>query len=469
MPENLTFAREYYPAKTSSGPTIYGREPKISMIQPHTTARLTALAALTFSLSYANAQKFDFGTDAAMSGTRAVTSTTRYSAATGFGLEGTAQVTVFGDTNTDGLMASAPFRFSAAVPEGVYDVTIVFGNPTAATATTVLAEARRLMLENVETAPGKTETRTFTVAVKRPELKVGGKVGLKTSQRLTNWDEKLTLEFNGAHPSVCSVEIAPAVNPVGIFIAGDSTVTDQAGEPYTGWGQMLPRFFKAGAFVWNEAQSGETLSSFENAHLLQKIWENARPGDYLFIQFGHNDQKDKHAGAGPFTSYKSNLKKYVAGARERGLIPILVTPMERRRYSGGQFSQTLTDFAEAVRQTGAEAKVPVIDLNAQSQKFYAALGGENSKTAFVYYAANSFPGQTEALHDDTHFSSYGAYELARMMTTAIADQKLGLAPLLTDDFVAFDPSQPDDVAALALPVSPPELGFADKVSKPEGS
>lgn len=201
---------------------------------------------------------------------------------------------------------------------------------------------------------------------------------------------------------------------------------------------------------------------------LSICWENARPGDYLLIQFGHNDQKDKYAGAGPFTSYKTNLKKTIAGARGRGLNPILMTPMERRHYSDGKFSQTLTDYAEAVRQVGAEEKVPVIDLNAQSQKFYAALGGEGSKKAFVYYAANSFPGQTDALKDDTHFSSYGAYELARIVTTAIASQKLGLAPFLTDDCAPFDPSRPDAVAALVLPVSPPELGFVNKSVKPEG-
>lgn len=287
------------------------------------------------------------------------------------GLESDSQVTAFDGVPADapardGLESSAPFRFSAAVPEGVYDVTITFGNPTAATSNTVKVEARRLMLQNLETKGGQMETRTFTVAVKRPQLKAGGKVGPKESQRPTNWDEKLTLGFNGAHPSVCSVKIAPTKNPVGIFIAGDSTVTDQAGEPFTGWGQMLPRFFKSGAFVCNEAQSGETLSSFKNAWLLQKIWENARPGDYLLIQFGHNDQKDKYAGAGPFTSYKTNLKRTITGARTRGLIPILVTPMKRRRYSNGKFSQTLTDYAEAVRQAGAEEKVTVIDLNAQS-------------------------------------------------------------------------------------------------------
>ena len=151
------------------------------MIPVNITAPLFALATLTFGLSYAQAQTFDFGAGATVSGARAVTPATHYSVESGYGLEDNAQVNAFGDDKTNGLMADTPFRFSAAVPEGIYDVTVVFGHPTAATATTVLAEARRLMLQNVETKAGQTATRTFTVAVKRPELKAGGKIGLKVS------------------------------------------------------------------------------------------------------------------------------------------------------------------------------------------------------------------------------------------------------------------------------------------------
>jgi lysophospholipase L1-like esterase len=437
----------------------------------------TALATSTLCLSCAQAQqpastdgtwKFDFGSGPVAPGYRAVTPETRYSTENGFGLEGETKLTAFNGTGSDALKrdsltSSTPFLFSAAVPEGFYDVTVTLGGKEASI-TTVKAEARRLMLQNISTAAGKLETRTFTVAVKRPELASGKTIGLKPSQRPTNWDEKLTLEFNGSNPSVVAIEIAPAKAPVGIFIAGDSTVTDQAGEPFTGWGQMLPRFFKQGVFVWNEAQSGESLSSFERARLLQKIWDKARPNDYLFIQFGHNDQKDKYIGAGPFTSYKTNLQHYIAGARERKLIPILLTPMERRRFKDDVPFGTLTDYAEAVRQVGQEENVPVIDLNASSLKFYAALGVENSKKAFVHYTANSFPNQAEALRDDTHFDSYGAYELARIVATGIQQARLDLSKHLVDDYVAFNPSKPDEINSLALTISPMQ---AD--TKPEGS
>ena len=100
-----------------------------------------------------------------------------------------------------------------------------------------------------------------------------------------------------------------------VFLAGDSTVTDQRAEPWAGWGQMLPRFLKQGVAVSNQAESGLALFSFDGQHRLDKVLSMMKQGDYLFIQFGHNDQKDKSEGAGPFTTYRANLKHFVQAAR----------------------------------------------------------------------------------------------------------------------------------------------------------
>ncbi|HEV7403238.1 MAG TPA: GDSL-type esterase/lipase family protein, partial [Chthoniobacteraceae bacterium] len=182
-------------------------------------------------------------------------------------------------------------------------------------------------------------------------------------------------------------------------------------------------------------------------------------------QFGHNDQKDKSAGAGPFTTYKANLKHFVDSARSKGGIPVLVTPMERRRFDkDGTQQATLSDYAEAVRQVGAEDKVPVIDLNAMSLKFYAALGPEKSTKAFVHYPANTFPGKDKALSDDTHHNAYGSYELARCVIEGIKTAKLDLVKDLAPDVKPFDPSQPDRPEAFAVPSTP--IG---KMEKPEGN
>ncbi len=179
-----------------------------------------------------------------------------------------------------------------------------------------------------------------------------------------------------------------------------------------------------------------------------------KPDDYLFIQFGHNDQKDKSAGSGPFTTYKENLKFYVAQARAKGAIPVIITPMERRRWDGDKPLQTLSDFAEAARQAAKENNVPLIDLHAMSLQFYGAIGPEKSLKAFVHYPANTFPGQTVALKDDTHFNAYGGYELARCVVEGIKAQVPELAKLLVADVTDFDPSKPDAFDDVKIPASP---------------
>lgn len=346
-------------------------------------------------------------------------------------------------------------------------MTVTLGDAQANSTATVKAEARRLMLEKVETTKGKFETRTFNVAVKRPELPGGRKVSLKPVELEghRDWDNKLTLEFSNTRPCLCALEIAPAQSFTTIYIAGDSTVTNQQNEPYAGWGQMLPRFFSDAVAVSNHAHSGLALKSFEGGKRLEKVLSTMNKGDYLFIQFGHNDQKDKSAGAGPFTSYKSNLKRFVEAARSKGGIPVLVTPMERRRFEkDGTQRATLSDYAEAVRQVGAEEKAPVIDLNAMSLNLYAALGPEKSKKAFVHYPANTFPGKDKPLSDDTHHNAFGGYELARCVIEGIKAAKLDLVKYLAPDVKPFDPGQPDSPEDFAVPASP-----VGKTEKPEGS
>ncbi len=359
--------------------------------------------------------------------------------------------------------------FAVDVDEGNYAVTVRFGDPSRATSTTVKAEARRLMLLKVETAAGTFVTRTFTVNVRHPVISTGVEVKLNGREKgppvSPSWDGRLTLEFNGSHPGVSSVEIRPAKDALTVFLAGDSTVTDQAKEPYAGWGQMLPRFFKPEVALSNQAESGLALYSFEHQRRLEKILSMMKKGDYLFIQFGHNDQKDKSKSAGPFTSYKANLKRFVQAACGKGGLPVLVTPMERRRWADGKPQPTLADYADAMRQVGAEMNVPVVDLHAMSLKLYDALGAEKSEKAFVFYPAHTFPGQDKALADNTHHSTYGGYELARCVVEGIRAKVPGLAKHLADDVGTFDPSKPDAPEAVDIPASP----LAGKTEKPAGS
>src|SRR5215212_6868081 len=335
--------------------------------------------------------KFDFGPGKVRDGYRQVLPANVYTKESGYGFEPGAQVTCEdrgGDSlRGDFCTAAAPFYFSVALPEGNYDVTVTFGDRSGESVTTVKAELRRLMLEEVRTARGRFETRTFTVNVRTPQLPTGGEVKLKDREKNMEawaWDEKLTLEFNNARPAVAAIEIKRNERAPTLFLLGDSTVCDQPREPYNSWGQMLTRFLKPGVAVANHAESGESLRSSLGARRLDKVLSLTRPGDYLFIQFGHNDEKERGEGVGAFTTFKASLERFVEAARGRGGTPVLVTPMHRRTFdAAGHITDSHGDYDDAVRQVAAEEKVALIDLHAMSKPLYEALGTEESLKAFA--------------------------------------------------------------------------------------
>jgi lysophospholipase L1-like esterase len=346
-----------------------------------------------------------------------------------------------------------PFFFSVPIPEGNYRVTIVLGGAQASV-TTVRAEGRRLMLEKIPTAPNASVTKVFDTNVRYPEISgdSNNQVRLKPRELgILNWDHKLTLEFNGDRPSVRSIDIEPIHEPV-IYLAGDSTVVDQYYEPWAAWGQMLPRFFLPGIVVANHAESGETTKSFVGEHRLAKIMTTMKPGDYLFIQFAHNDMKP---GAVSLDDYKKLLIDYIAQTRAKGATPVLVTPMNRRTFDdAGKITNSFGPYPDAVREVAAEQKTALIDLNAMSRTLFEAMGPEGTLHAFMHYPENSFPGQTAAIADDTHFNSYGAYELARCIVHGIREANLPLTKFLDPTIPDFNPAHPDSQPDFHLPFTP---------------
>ena len=265
------------------------------------------------------------------------------------------------------------------MPEGNYRVTVVLGSATEPAATFVRAESRRLMLETVKTAAGEFTTHTFIVNVRNaplpppPENAPGStSVALKPREQGSfTWDDKLTLEFNGAAPRVRSIRVEPADVPT-VFLLGDSTVTDQRSDPAASWGQMLPRFFRADIAVANHAESGETMKSFLAEHRLAKVLSLVRRGDWMLIQFGHNDQKSNwpQTYAEAHTTFRAYLKAFVAEAKLRGVQPILVTSPERRTFtSDGKIRSTHGDYPAAVREVAAEENSPCLDLRTASAAF----------------------------------------------------------------------------------------------------
>jgi lysophospholipase L1-like esterase len=368
-----------------------------------------------------------------------------YSAERGYGFEAGATLKAGAGSVT---AEKPPFYFSARVPgEGNYLVTVTLGDREAATVTTVKAELRRLMVERVETKPGEFVKRTFLVNTRTPQIANmpgGSEVKLKDREKTSEtwaWDDRITLEFTNTHPAVSAIEIQKADVPT-LYIAGDSTSTDQGREPFNSWGQMLTRFFRPEIAVANHGESGESLRGFIGERRLAKVMSVIKAGDWLLIQMGHNDQKEKGEGVGAFTTYKESLKQFIAQAREKGATPVLVTPMNRRTFDAdGKVTNSLGDYPEAVRQTGVEEKVAVIDLNAMSKQFYEALGPVEAVKAF-------------ADGEGTHHDNYGSYELAKCIVQGIRDGKLGLEKYLAADVPQFDPAHPDSLATFAIPAEP---------------
>ena len=394
--------------------------------------------------------KFDFGPGLVADGYKQVMPQSIYSRESGFGFEPGSQIVCIDRSGKDPLRSDfctseKPFYFSIALPEGNYNVAVTLGDAASESVTTVKAELRRLMIEKLETRRGKIETRMFTVNVRTPRMVDGGEVKLKDREKTTElwaWDEKLTLEFNNARPVVCAIEITRADSVPTIYLLGDSTVADQPREPYNSWGQMLTRFLKPGVAVANHAESGESLRSSLGARRLDKVLSLIKPGDYLFIQYGHNDEKEKGEGVGAFTTYASDLKRFVAGTRQRGAIPVLITPVQRRTFdSEGKITNSHGDYPEAVRRVSRELNVPLINLNQMSKLLYEAWGQEKSASAFKE-------------GDGTHHNNYGSYELAKCIVEGIKANKLGIAKYLVTDVPRFDPSRPEPFESFTVPASP---------------
>ncbi|MCP5520271.1 MAG: rhamnogalacturonan acetylesterase [Verrucomicrobiales bacterium] len=383
--------------------------------------------------------KFDFGNEEPAPGFLAVAPDSAYSEERGYGWLPATGSTLLAHGTPGGaaqscLTADGPFLFSVRVPEGNYRVTVTLGDPTADSCTTVKAESRRLMLENIHIAKGERLNRSFTVNVRTPALPGGKQVRLKDRESpYLHWDDKLTLEFNGSHPAIAEVVIEPAPDVTTVYLAGDSTVTDQPNEPWNSWGQMLPRFLQADVAVANHAESGESLRSSLGAGRFEKIFSTLRAGDYLFLQFGHNDMKDRAPDA--LGTYQRNLTALVRRTRLQGGTPVLITSMERK---AGVNHDTLGEYPRVVREVAAAEQAPLIDLHAMSKRLYAALGNRLD----------------DAFQDGTHHNNYGSYLLACCVVEGVRAAVPDLATHLAPDRGPFSPEHPLSPEEFQVPPSP---------------
>ena len=404
--------------------------------------------AQTLKTSY----KFQFGGGKAAPGYTQILPTTAYTDDLGYGLEPGSTPTAVVQGGKDPLHSSyltsdKSFFFSAAVPEGNYKVTVTLGDAKAASTTTVKAELRRLMLEHVQTDPGKFVTRSFIVNVRTPQISTGGTVRLKspreTTQEAAAWDQRITLEFSDTHPAVDAVEIEKVDVPT-IYILGDSTVCDQSGEPYASWGQMFPRFFKPEIAIANHAESGETVASSTGAHRFDKVMSLVKPGDYVLMEYGHNDMKSTAPNASQ--NYQDNLKRWVDAVKAKGATPVLLTPVNRHTFDGNTVTNSLQDYPDKVRELAKQENVALIDLNAMTKPLYEAFGPDGSAALFAQTGGGQF--------DHTHHGPFGAYEVAKCVVTGARQAKLGFVKYLDDTVPPFDPAHPDAIAKFDVPATP---------------
>ena len=240
------------------------------------------------------------------------------------------------------VKSNAPFTRNIEVPDGNYKVTVVLGSKKKAGNTVVRAENRRLMVDEVATKKGQFKTVEFVVNKRTPEIEKGKRVKVKDREKNYNtWDNAINLEFTGAAPAVKEVKIERDTTATTIFLCGNSTVVDQPYEPWASWGQMIPRWFGPEIAISNNAESGLTAGSFLGSYRLDKILTMMKKGDYVICEFGHNDQKEKMAGAGAWYNFSYNLKVFIDKVRAKGGNIIFVTPTQRRRFDDATHSKIL--------------------------------------------------------------------------------------------------------------------------------
>jgi len=416
------------------------------------TAIVLFIVMFFFTNVSAQGFKFDFGDGPVAPGYIGIKVNTKFSTATGYGIDGgnVSSVTRNGpDALTrDYLTTTGEFFFSVAVPQGNYTVKITFGDLEAASATTVKAENRRLIFDRVTTASGTVVSQSATV--RRMETKsIDGSVTMSIKDReleYYTWDKLLTLRISGSKPAVAAIEITKNDAATTLFLCGNSTVVDQMASPWSSWGQMIPNFFDSTVAIANYAESGLTSGNFLSMKRLSKLLTEVKPGDYVFVEFGHNDQKN----SGDVTAYPSNLKSFSDQIKKKGAIPVFVTPTARQGDNDALTS--IGGLAQTMRKTANSLGVIYIDLNQMVIDLQKALGAD-AKFLYMHTAG-----------DKTHFCEYGGYELARSVLKELQSKVPALKNKFKSNYTPFDPTKPDPLNVLEIalpPLSNPDPNYLD--------
>ncbi|MFN8252866.1 MAG: rhamnogalacturonan acetylesterase [Ferruginibacter sp.] len=225
----------------------------------------------------------------------------------------------------------------------------------------------------------------------------------------------------------------PPKKRIKVYLIGDSTMCNYevSRAPLTGWGMPFAYFFDSTVIVDNRARGGRSTRTFISENRWQPIADSLHEGDYVLMQFGHNDEakeeryKDRYT---PVPDYKSNLVKFITETRAKNAWPVLITPVTRMRFDKqGNVEETHKEYSAAVWELGRDYKVPVIDLDAQSRNLLQLMGPVNAKYLYMQLDSLEHPNYPNGQKDNTHFTEFGARRMAEIVLSGIRDLKLELA------------------------------------------
>lgn len=217
-----------------------------------------------------------------------------------------------------------------------------------------------------------------------------------------------------------------------IYLVGDSTMClyDESRFPQEGWGMPFANFFDANIAIENHAKGGRSSKSFLDENRWQPIVDSLKTGDYVFIQFGHNDSANSKDHPNRYASpedYKKYMGKYINETRAKGATIILITPVTQRKYdANGELIKSHKEYCDAVIELGTEYKVPVIDLNTKSHELVKKMGPEFSRNLYMVFEADELPKFPKGFNDNTHFSEFGARKMAELVLQGIRELNLDL-------------------------------------------
>ncbi|HQZ94968.1 MAG TPA: rhamnogalacturonan acetylesterase [Pyrinomonadaceae bacterium] len=219
-----------------------------------------------------------------------------------------------------------------------------------------------------------------------------------------------------------------------VFLAGDSTAANKAADrrPETGWGEMLQQHFDpAKVKIDNRALNGRSTKSFVDEGHWQKIVDALKKGDFVFIEFGHNDEKkDKPAVYASPDDYKANLARFIRDVRAKGATPVLMTPVSRRKFENEVLVKTHGEYPEAVKAVGKAENAAVIDMESKSAAVMTRYGKDGSTKLFLQLKPGEHPNYPKGVEDNTHFSPLGAEEMAKLAVEGIRENKIMLTKYL---------------------------------------